>query len=223
MTDLSNGQISTLYYWNNGVYDQLILAIAKQRFHCQLLNTTSKKLRETKSLKHRGGNGCPCVVSNADSTAIAQYIRRDNEITLKEIKEKLSQTHQRSVSLSTISRHLRDHGYRSVLPVSTPMLTAEQKQNRVEWAKKHQGDDWNRTILTDESSFQLFRNTVRRWSKNPEIEVKRIPKNRQRVHMRGAIRIKGVVDYHTFKTSFNGIYFVDILKHHLLPRCHNTI
>ena len=97
------------------------------------------------------------------------------------------------------------------------MLTVEQKQNRVEWAKKHQDDDWNRTIITDESSFQLFRNTVRRWSKNPETEVKRIPKNRQKVHIWGAISIKGVVGYHTFRTNLNGIYFVDILKHHLLP------
>ena len=62
---------------------------------------------------------------------------KDNETALREIKEKLSKTHQRSVSLSTISRHLRDHGYRSVLPVNTPMLMAEQKQHRVEWAKTH--------------------------------------------------------------------------------------
>ena len=82
-------------------------------------------MRETKSLKRRGGNGHPCVVSRVDSTAIAQYIHRDNETTLKENKEKLSKTHQRSVSLSTISRHLRDHGYRSVLPINTPMLTVE--------------------------------------------------------------------------------------------------
>ena len=153
------------------VYDQLILSTVKQKFHGQLLNTTSKN-RETKSLKHRGGNARPCVISSADSTAIAQYILRDNETTLKEIKEKLSKTHQRSVSLSTISRHLRDHNYRSVLPINTSMLTVEQKQNRVEWARKHQGDDWNRAIFTDESSFQLFRNTVRQWSKNLEIEVK---------------------------------------------------
>ena len=90
------------------------------------------------------------------------------------------------------------------------MLTVEQKQNRVEWAKKHQDDDWNHTIFTDESSFQMFRNTVRRWSKNPEIEVKRIPKNRQKVHIWGAISIKGVIGYHTFRTNLNGIYFVDI-------------
>ena len=95
-----------------------------------------EKLKETNSLKHRGYNGCPRVISIVGSRAIDQYIHRDNETTLKEIKEKLSKTHERSVSLSTISHHLRNHGYRSILLVNTLMLTAEQKQHRVEWAKK---------------------------------------------------------------------------------------
>ena len=64
----------------------------------------------------------PRVISSADSGAIGQYIHRDNETTLRQIKEKLSKTHQRSISLSTISRHLRDHSSRNVLLVNTPML-----------------------------------------------------------------------------------------------------
>ena len=96
------------------------------------------------------------------------------------------------------------------------MLTAEQKQNCVEWLKKDQTDDWYHTVFTDELSFQLFRNTIRRWSKNSENEVKRIPKNRQKVHIWGTISIKGVVGYHTFRTNLTGICFVDILKPDLL-------
>lgn len=38
--------------------------------------------------------------------AIGQYIRRNNEITLKEIKEKLSEVYHKSISTSTISRHV---------------------------------------------------------------------------------------------------------------------
>ena len=45
--------------------------------------------------------------------------------------------------------------------VNTSMLTAEQKQHRVQWAKMHQANDRNRSIFTDESSFQLFENTIR--------------------------------------------------------------
>ncbi|CAF4077385.1 unnamed protein product [Rotaria magnacalcarata] len=67
-----------------------------------------------------------------------------------------------TVSTSTISRHLDCLEYVNCLPLNTPMLTKEHKERRVEWAKEHLNDDWKATIFTDESSFQLFRNTIRR-------------------------------------------------------------
>ena len=216
MINLSNGQISILYYWSNGIRSARFIH-RETKISLSTIKYNIKKLKETNSLKHRSGNGRPRVINSVGSRPIAQYIRRDNETTLKEIKEKLSKTHQRSVSLPTISRHLRNHAYRSILPANRPMLTAEQKQNRVECLKKHQADGWYRTVFTDESSFQLFRKTIRRWSKNPESEVKRIPKNRQKVHIWVTISIKGVVGYQTFRTNLTGIYFVDIVKPDLLP------
>jgi len=56
------------------------------------------------------------------------------------------------------------------------MLTNEQKERRVQWALAHKDDDWSRTIFSDETSYQLFRNTIRRWSKYAQEEKKRIPK-----------------------------------------------
>jgi hypothetical protein len=49
------------------------------------------------------------------------------------------------------------------------MLKPEEKQRRVQRTKQHQNDAFTRTIFTDESSLQLFRNTVRRWSKHPKM------------------------------------------------------
>ena len=65
-------------------------------------------------------------------------------------------------------------GYKSTLPYGTPMLTKKQKHARVQWAIQHKDDDWSRTIFTDETCYQLFRNTIRRWSRNPSTEVERI-------------------------------------------------
>ena len=141
-----------------------------------------KKFKKTKSLPHRGGNVRPRGVPAIDNVTISQYIRRNNEITLK-IQEKLSESRQTFVSISTISRRLHDHGYRNALAINTPMLTTAQKLHRIQWSKAHMNDDWTRTVFTDESSFQLFRNTIRRWSKTLEKEVKRKPKNRQKVHI----------------------------------------
>ena len=108
-------------------------------------------------------------------------------------------------------------GYKSTLPYATPMLTQEQKHARVQWAIQHKDDDWSRTIFTDETCYQLFRNTIRRWSRNPSTEVKRIPKNKQKIMVWGIISIKGLICYHSFKTIMDGSYYVQILQDHLIP------
>ncbi|CAF4244386.1 unnamed protein product, partial [Rotaria sordida] len=155
-------------------------------------------------LRYRGENGRPRVLGGKEKKAIGQYIRYNNEITLNEIKEKLSKMHHKSVSTSTISRHLHEYGDKNVLPQSTQMLTSDEKQQRVQWAKKHINDDFNTTIFTDESSFQLFRKTVRRWTKNPNQEFKCSPKNRQKVHVWDVISVKGILTCHTFRCNLDG-------------------
>ncbi|CAF4302590.1 unnamed protein product, partial [Rotaria sordida] len=56
----------------------------------------------------------------------------------------------------------------------------DKKKRRIQWAKDHKDDDFTHTIFTDETSFQLFRNTIRRWTKNHNNELKIVLKNRQK-------------------------------------------
>ena len=58
-------------------------------------------------------------------------------------------------------------GYKSTLPNATPMFTHEQKHGPVQWGLQHKDDDWSRTRFADETCYQLFRNTIGRWSRNP--------------------------------------------------------
>jgi cobalamin biosynthesis Co2+ chelatase CbiK len=136
-----------------------------------------------------------------------------------EIKEKLSKMYHKSVSTSTISRHLHKYGYKNVLLQSTHMLTSDEKERRIQWTENHKNDDFTNTIFTDESSFQLFRNTVRRWTKNSSKELKCSPKNSQKVHIwgGGAITVKGVLIYHTFRCNLDGPYYASILEDYLIP------
>ena len=84
--------------------------------------------------------------------------------------QKLLQERGRSVFRWIVQRQLKRMGHISTLPHGTPMLTQKQKDARVQWAKQHKDDDWSRTIFTDETSYQLFRNTIRRRSKNSKRE-----------------------------------------------------
>ncbi|GBB86632.1 hypothetical protein RclHR1_01300017 [Rhizophagus clarus] len=79
----------------------------------------------------------------------------------------------------TISRHLANHGYKKAIP-RAPMLTAAHKQKRVEWAQNHLNDDWSLTLFSDETAFQLFRNTVQHWYKL-ERPIRPMPKGRTKI------------------------------------------
>ncbi len=175
------------------------------------------KIKEQGCVEHRGSKGRSRKINPESSISIGQWIRRNNEVTTKEISDKLLRERNVNISQWTVQRELHRMGYKSVLPRATPMLTVEQKERRVQWARQHQNADWSRTVFFDESCFQLFRNTVRRWSKNPKQELKRIPKNKQKVVVWGATSVKGQIGFHSFRTIMDGAYYVGILQEHLIP------
>src|SRR5579862_5410075 len=113
-SNLKHHHISILSFWNRGIRSASLL-------HCETnipLSTiyyNIDKLKQTGPLKHRGKNGRPCVPGGKEKRTIGQYIRYHDEITLNEIKEKLSKMYHKSVSTSTISRHLHEYGYKNVL------------------------------------------------------------------------------------------------------------
>ena len=39
-------------------------------------------------------------------------------------------------------------------------ITDNHKRIRIEWAYAHLNDNWQKTLFTDETAFQLFRNTI---------------------------------------------------------------
>ena len=40
------------------------------------------------------------------------------------------------------------------------MLTVAAKERRVEWSNSHLNENWKKVIFSDETTFQLFRNTT---------------------------------------------------------------
>ena len=84
------------------------------------------------------------------------------------------------VSYRTVRRHLAGVGYLKNLPKATPMLTVDHKRKRVEWARKHLNDNWKKTLFSDETASQLFRNTVERWYEG-ERPIRPMTKDRTKI------------------------------------------
>ena len=87
----------------------------------------------------------------SDSRALAQWIRRNNEVILKVV------VHDRGLNVSQwmIHRQLKPLDYKSTLPYATSMLTQEQKHVRLQWAIQHKVVDCNRTRFTEETCFAM--------------------------------------------------------------------
>jgi transposase len=117
------------------------------------------------------------------------------------------------VSHITILKHLNGLGYKKGRANKTPMLTEKHIQKRVEWANKYINYDWSRTVFSDETAFQLFRNTVEYWYKD-ERPVRRIPKERKKIFAWGGFWKGGKTNLFCFQEIMDGPFYVKILEKH---------
>ena len=94
---LSTHQSVILHFYNLG--HRCAAEIARQtKIPVRTIQYNLSKIRKQCSVKHRRGNGRPRKITAKDSIAIGQWIRRNNEITTKEIVEKLQLTKNLDVS-----------------------------------------------------------------------------------------------------------------------------
>lgn len=138
-----------------------------------------KKLRKDETVSRKKGSGHPKKITGSFSRSLGQSIRRGTSVPTRTLAKKLGQMGL-EVSHVTVLRHLPTHGYKKSLPRATPMLTAAHKQKRIEWAQNHVNDDWSKNLFSDETAFQLFRNTVKRWHKKIR-PVRPMPKDRAKI------------------------------------------
>ncbi|GES88645.1 transposable element Tcb1 transposase isoform X2 [Rhizophagus clarus] len=78
-------------------------------------------------------------------------------------------------------------------------------------------DNWDRTIFTGETTFDLFQNKVKRWHKNGKRPIQKLPKSRQKVMAWGGISKKGKTPLFCFTNIMDGQFYINILQTQLLP------
>src|SRR5581483_3081730 len=103
------------------------------------------------------------------------YIRQNPKTSVSDLVNKLAKKGSK-VGRETIRTHFHTFGYKMLSHLRHLCLQRNIKKKRVEWAQKDLNDNWKKTLFTDETSFQLFRNTITQWYKNKRC-IRPIPKN----------------------------------------------
>jgi transposase len=205
-------QKAILHFWEQGIRNAAEIH-SKTKIPLRTIYNNLKKLKESGDVKRKSGSGRTKKITPRASRSIGQLIRRQPTISSKTIASKLKDI-DIDISRSTVSRHLVSLGYKNALPLSTPMLTPAHKQKRIEWAQKHKDDNWRKTLFSDETSFQLFRNTIKHWYKGAR-PIRPMPKDRSKIFAWGGFCVKGKTSLFCFRRIMDGKFYTEILEKHI--------
>lgn len=141
----------------------------------------------------------------------------DSHIWLCEIQigEEARRRGSSQASKWTVNRTLARSNYFKAVPVKIPMMTDTHMRNRVAWCNRYMDFNFDNVIFSDESRFQFYRVTRKRWAKNGKCS-KMVPKFSPAVTVWGGISKMGVTPLIFVKGNINSIKYCEILEEGLL-------
>jgi transposase len=120
------------------------------------------------------------------------------------------------LSTRTIRRRLNEFNYKYKNPKRKIMLTKEEKLNRLKWAKKYDGFNWERVIFSDETIIWNIQYNRKRWIKKGENNIDMIPKYSFKKNIWGCINIYTGFNIFIFSGIMDSIKYINILQRNLL-------
>ena len=199
----------TLQHLYNRGYQDLKSLIETTGIPRRTVSRTLSKLRQGLSLERKKGSGRPRLLNINDRRRLIQLAKKKNTSSARDLQIEMVKRSNPIVAPRTIRRYLNRAGYFNMVPKTQPLLTPNQKLNRIKWCKDHQRTRWSQWIFSDESRFQLFRCREGRWAKErPRIGK---PKFGPSLMVWGAISLKGKSTLIMIKGSINSIKYQEIL------------
>ena len=125
--------------------------------------------KNKKPLSELGRIGRPPKVNTCVKKSISAIVRHHPEYSAKQVSNVLEHAQNCILTEKTIQRTLSAMGYEKSKPRNIPMLTQKQREDRLQWGKDNLNRDWSKVIFSDESSVQLFSNSIKYWGQKGTI------------------------------------------------------
>lgn len=114
--------------------------------------------QETGNVNRRPGGGRQTVTNAREDRYIANFVRRNRNITVPAVRTHFRRTFGRLISERTLRRRLAEANLRSRRPLRVPRLTRQHIAARLVWARDHINwllPQWRNVLFSDESRFGL--------------------------------------------------------------------
>jgi transposase len=165
------------------------------------------------TIGHRSGR--PRKLTPKKRRQIGMIVKHNHFTTAGEMKAQLEEKNpELEVSERTIRRELNNLGFVSTRPRRVPLLTQKAKESRLSWAHNHINYNWKKVVFSDETTLQMFCNTLPAWSRDGK-PIAPMVKHPFKVHVWGAISVKGKIGMHMFTENLDRHLYRQILDEHL--------
>jgi len=172
-------------------------------------------LKKSGKLRKIHKSGRPRKLTSEKRRQLGMIIKSNHYTTTTEIKAILEEKYQTfNLSDRTIRRELSHLGYISIIPRKVPLLTQQAKTNRLLWARDHERYNWKKVVFSDETTLQMFRNTMLAWSREKK-PAQPMVKHPFKVHVWGATNFKGKVGLYVFTENLDRHLYRQILNEQL--------
>ena len=154
--------------------------------------------------------GRPKVLAPPQYRHLGRIVQTNNAAAAAEMTERLAQKNPNlKISIRTVQRILKKNLQFIVCrPIRVPLLRPFHIIARLEWAQSHAHDNWSHTIFSNETTFQMFRNTqlvrYRRGSLRPHRSIVKHP---YKIHAWGAFSTRGSISLFLFTENLNAFKY----------------
>ena len=140
------------------------------------VNRILKRHAATGSLVPGKSSGAPRKTTPRQDRALLRMVRQDHFLSARALTARMRNLYGMRAGRTTVNNRLLSRGYRAYRPTTKPLLTANHRRLRLEWAQRWRNltvAHWQHVIFGDESRFQLY-------PVDGRLKVRRLPGERFR-------------------------------------------
>jgi len=121
------------------------------------------QLKKDGKLEPLPRSGRPRVLSPKKQRQLGRMVQVNTSTNSKKLATRLNESNPGlNISRSTISREPSRLHWKVDIPKTIPFLTDNHKKRRIEWALSHAKLNWKKVVFSDETTFQMYRNTIKK-------------------------------------------------------------
>ena len=209
-TDQSSTQLAARFNCDRRTVDRLII-----------------KERQTHSVDNLPRAPRHSVSTEREDRLLVRMSTQSPHLVARQLKQRWQTEYHVEASLTTIKRRLRKAGMFGCVAVKKPLLTAQHRQRRLQWARQYQrwtAEQWGRVVFSDESPVHYVASHQQRYVRRRKGTALQPQHIRPTVHSSsgklqvwGAFSLAGDRPLARIQGNLNAASYQQILNDNLLP------